>query len=196
MSAPTTDFFYDYVDPACYLVNHQLHELAPEAGVKLAPRPFEIRRPPAPLLDSRDPEWSRYRNRMREEADRIGVALDPPDLIPWSRKAHELALVARDADLFGPVHAAIYEAYFVDGRDIGRVDVLVEIGADAGLERMAVKAALDVDRHLADLEEERSRAERLGVRGVPTLLAGDRKLEGFRPRAEIRTFLHRASEGS
>lgn len=196
VSASTADFFYDYVDPASYLVNHELRRLAPEAGVKLSPRPFEIRRPPAQVLDPRDPEWNRYRNRMREEAERIGVELNPPDMIPWSRKAHELALLAREADRFATVHAAIYRTYFVDGRDIGRVDVLVQIGEDAGLERTAVKAALDVDRHLPDVREERSRAERLGVRGVPTLLAGEQKLEGFHPGDEIRTFLHRASDRS
>lgn len=189
MSPTTLDFFYDYVDPASYLVNHQLQELAKELDVRLAPRPFEIRRPSASMVDPQNPDWRRYLTWMKEEAREMGVELERPALVPWSRKAHELALMAREADRFAIVHERLYRAYFVDGRDLGRVDVLVEIGEEAGLDRTAVKAALDVDRHLATLKEERSRAERLEVRGVPTLLGRDRKLEGFHRRPEIHTFL-------
>lgn len=196
MSTTSLDFFYDYVDPASYLVDRQLRELAPELGVRLSPRPFEIRRPPGSMVDPRNPDWSRYQRRMEEEAREMEVTLERPRIVPWSRKAHELAFVAREADAFGPVHEALYRAYFVEGRDLGRVDVLVEVGADCGLDRTAVKAALDVDRHAEELEAERSRAERQGVRGVPTLLDRDRKLEGFRRGDEIRTFLEDVAENA
>lgn len=189
MSSSTVEYFYDYVDPASYLVDHLLRDLAPAAGITVSPRPFEIRRPPAPLVDARSPDWREYLEEMREIAGEVGLSLHPPPLVPWSRKAHELALHAREEDRFGVVHAALYRAYFADGRDIGRVDVLVDVAADAGLDRSGAKAVLDVDRHLSHLEEARSRAERLGVRGVPTLLAEGRKLEGFHSRPEIRSFL-------
>lgn len=195
MSSETLDFFYDYVDPASYLVNHHLRELAGELDVRLSPRPFEIRRPSASMVDPRDPDWNRYQTWMEEEARKMGVELERPALVPWSRKAHELALFAREADRFAAVHDRLFQAYFVEGRDLGRVDVLVEIGERSGLDRTAVKASLDVDHHRSTLNEERSRAERLEVRGVPTLLDRDRKLEGFHPRHEIHTFLEGVSDG-
>lgn len=196
MPAATVDFFYDYVDPASYLVDRILVEAAADRDVRISPRPFEIRRPPAPMVDARDPDWRRYQAWMEEEAREIGVEMERPHLVPWSRKAHELALAARELEGFTVVHEALFRAYFVEGRDLGRVDVLVEIGVDAGLDPTAVKAALDVDRHRDPLQEERALAERLEVRGVPTLLAGDRKLEGFHPKAEILTFLADVTDGS
>ena len=39
----------------------------------------------------------------------------------------------------------------------------------------------------------RARAERLGVRGVPTLRAGDRTLEGFQSHGTILAFLQQAA---
>ena len=196
MPAATVDFFYDYVDPASYLVDRILVEAAADRDVRISPRPFEIRRPPAPMVDARDPDWRRYQAWMEEEAREIDVEMERPRLVPWSRKAHELALAARELEGFTVVHEALFRAYFVEGRDLGRVDVLVEIGVDAGLDPTAVKAALDVDRHRDPLQEERALAERLEVRGVPTLLAGDRKLEGFHPKAEILTFLADVTDGS
>lgn len=159
-------------------------------GVTVDPRPFELRRPPTPLIDAGDPRWREYLAGMSEKAGELDLPFAPPGLVPWTRKAHELAAQAREAGVLPQVDPTLYDAYFVDGRDIGRVDVLVEIGVEAGLDPTETKAALDVDRHGASVEEERRRAEEVGVRGVPTLVLGDRALEGFHPEGDIRTFLH------
>lgn len=194
MSGAAPEFYYDYVDPASYLVDRILAGLGGETPLEVVPRPFELRRPPGEMVDPRSDDWKSYRDQMRREAGRIGVEMEPPDLVPWSRKAHELALHAREKGVFPEIHRALFRAYFQEGRDVGRVDVLVGIAVDRGLDRTEVKAILDVDKYLETVESERSRAERRGVRGVPTLLAGERKLEGFRPEDEIRTFLSRETD--
>lgn len=186
MFPPSLRFHQDYVDPASYLVHRILRRL----GVEADPGPFELRRPPAPLIDARDRLWRRYLAEMGERASELGIPFTPPDLVPWTRKAHELAIQAREAGVLAPVDRGLYDAYFAEGRDIGRVDVLVEIGAAAGLDPTETKASLDVDRHAAEVEEDRCRAREAGVRGVPTLVRGDRRLEGFHPEEEIRTFVH------
>lgn len=196
MDQASVVFWYDYVDPASYVLDRLLRDLAPGAGVRVEHSPFEIRRPPAPIVDASDPGWRDYQNRMEAAAREAGLSMATPRLVPWSRKAHELALFAREAGAFGPVHDALFHAYFVEGRDIGRVDVLVELGSGAGLDAGTLKAALDVDRHVEALETERARAGDLGVRGVPTLLSDGSKLEGFHPSGRIRTFLQRAASGT
>lgn len=192
----TVEFFHDYVDPASYLVDRILRDVADEAGVRPRPRGFELRRPGAGMIDARHPDWRQYRDAMAEEAERRSVPFAPPPLVPLSRKAHELALHAREEGRFSEVHEALYRAFFEGGLDLGRVDVLVEIAVRCGLEGAGAKAALDVDRFRDEVDDERARAERLGVRGVPTLLAGEARLEGFRPRDEILTFLRRAPHPS
>lgn len=186
MLPPPLSFHQDYVDPASYLVHRILRRIPVEAD----PRPFELRRPPAPLIDARDRLWRQYLSEMGERAADLGVPFAPPGLVPWTRKAHELAAQAREAGVLFQVDRRLYDAYFAEGRDIGRVDVLVEIAVAAGLDPTETKAALDVDRHGAAVDEARRRARETGVRGVPTLVRGDRRLEGFHPEEEIRTFVH------
>lgn len=189
MPAETVEFFYDYVDPASYLVDRILATLDADADLSLVPRPFEIQPPPGAVVDAEDPGWKGYLQEVWETAGEEGVDMVRPAFVPWSRKAHELAIEARRKERFPRIHDALFRAYFVEGRDIGRVDVLVELAAEAGMDRGETKAVLDVDRNAGTVEAERERAERLEVRGVPTLLAGERRLEGFHPRREILTFL-------
>jgi len=196
MSRLTVEFFYDYVDPASYLMDRTLAGLGDRFEAGLVPRPFEIRRPPASLIDPTSPEWRAYLEEMREAARDRGVTLEPPGRVPWSRKAHELALMGRERGVFPELHRSLFRAYFREGRDLGRVDVLVELGAASGLDRTEAKAVLDVDKHMETVEAERSRAERLGVQGVPTLLAGEDVLEGYHDEDEVLTFLRRAIDES
>lgn len=182
----------DYVDPASRLVEWRISRW--ETAVADPPprvhrRPYEILPPGRSVLDPEEPGWRSYLDRMAEEAARLGVPLRPPASAPWTRKAHELALLAREEGRFLPVHAALFDAYWEEGRDIGRVDVLVDVGHGAGLDRTAVKAALDVDRFTDEVRTLREEAERRGVRGVPTLLTGEEILEGYPPEGELESFL-------
>lgn len=198
MSPPPT-VWLDYVDPACWLVEWRIRRWpSPATGSEpdspappVRRRPFEVLPPGRSVLDPDEPGWRSYLHRMREEAARLGAPLRSPSTVPWTRKAHELALLAEEEGVFLPVHTALFRAYWDEGRDIGRVDVLVEIGHAAGMDRTGVKAALDVDRFAGEVADLRVEAERRGVRGVPTLLAGERILEGYPPEGEMESFLQR-----
>lgn len=177
---------HDYVDPASYLV----HSILRGMEVEIEPRALELRPPPDPLIDPRDRQWRSYLAEMEDRADELGVPLRPPPLVPWTRKAHELALHAREKGCGAEMEGRIYDAYFAEGRDIGRVDVLVDVAVSVGLDATETKATLDVDRYEDRVGNARRDALATGVRGVPTLVLGDRTLEGFHPEEEIRTFLH------
>lgn len=186
-------FFFDYVDPASWAVELWLSELG-EPGAAVARRPFEVRPPPAPLSTPGDPRWTAAREWVGPALEAAGHPLPEPTLVPWTRKAIELALHARERGRFGVVHAALFEAFHARGADIGRVDVLVGIASAAGLDATETKAVLDVDRFTAEVEAVRAEAERLEVRGVPTLLAGQARLERPAGIDELRSFL--TSHGS
>lgn len=188
MRTPPVRVYFDYVDPASWLLDQWLRSLEDDGhGVRRIP--FEISRPGEPLLDPGGEAWLRRWRKARAVDDAGRLPGAAPDFVPWTRKAHELALQAREEDRFAEVHDGLFAAYHLDGRDIGRVDVLVELATAHGLDRTETKAALDVDRQLERLRELRNDAERRGVRGVPTLLAGDRILEGVHDHATVRSFL-------
>lgn len=182
-------FYFDYVDPGSLLVERQLAALESERGLRVERIPFEVRPPPAPLIDPRSPEWRSFWERARRAAAARGVSLGEPRIVPWTRKAHELALHAREEDRFPALHGALFEAFLLDGRDLGRVDVLLDLAVRHGLDLSRTKAVLDVDRHAPAVTGARMQAERLGVRGVPTLLAAHGSLAGSHDEVAVFAFL-------
>src|SRR5688500_686133 len=146
MSAPVR-FFFDYVDPGSYLIERMLAEVEAAHGLAVERIPFEVTPPPTPLVDPRGEEWRRFWEGARTMAAEEGVTLADPRLVPWTRKAHELARHAREHERFADVHRALFGAFLLEGRDLGRVDVLLDVATRSGLDLTAAKAVLDVDRH-------------------------------------------------
>lgn len=182
MDLPTTRpvlFYFDYVDPVSYVLYETLKGRGWSEGVSFRMEPFEISPPPHPLLDPGEAPWASLWLDAEEPAGKVGLALRRPRLVPWTRKAHELAFLAKERGRFPQVFEALFRAFFLEGRDIGRVDILVEIAAGAGLDPMETKAALDVDRYREEVEAARLMALGAGIRRTPTLVKGSQRLEGL-----------------
>src|SRR5687768_1015846 len=60
--------------------------------------------------------------------------------LPSTSEAHRLVQLASSAGQQANVAAAIFRAYFERGADIGDVEVLVHIGADAGLDDRTLRS--------------------------------------------------------
>jgi predicted DsbA family dithiol-disulfide isomerase len=175
--------YFDFVDPLSYLQEIELYPL----GSPIERVGFELVPPPEPLGSVHDERWTRRYAQARALAP--SVALAPPGLVPWTRKAHELHLLAIELGRGDEVRRAIFEAYFVGGDDIGRVDRLVSLAASFGMDRTGVKAALDVDRHQEDVSEARRAAVVAGIVDTPTLVISGKPLRGFHNRERLGTLL-------
>ena len=191
MSAPAADFYFDFLDPLSYLVGLELTRLDPTDTVEIRWVGVELRPPPSPLIAQDDQALAHRWRDARTVAQRLGITFDPPALAPWTRKAHELVLHAAESELDALVRTRVFEAYLLDGLDIGRVDVLVAIARDAGLDTTESKAVLDVDRFEAAAADAMATAVDAGITDVPTLLREGRQLRGFHNHAALGTFLRR-----
>ena len=191
MTEPRPRLYLDVVDPLSFLMHRELQVVEEGAGTRVERIPVEVRPPPAELTDSDDPVWRPRWDRATALASDRGVTLRRPYLVPWSRKAHELLLHARasGADEDGQALDAVFGAYFLEGSDIGRIDVLVGIGHSLGLDLTETKAVLDVDRYEADLTTLLEEARALGVGSPPVLVGPSGLLEGFHNESAIGTFL-------
>lgn len=184
MHARSLAVFFDYVDPMCYLMEPALRRLEVEAGMAVERRPFELHPPPGRLLDADAPDRiRRWQEVVEPLAARLAMEIRRPRFIPWTRKAHELARYAASKTRFAEVHQALFRAHFLEGHDIGRIDVLVDIGRAVGLDYTETKVILDVDTYAEEVAEETRAGQRLGARDeLPVILGpGGRRLVGFHP---------------
>ncbi len=182
-------FFFDAVDPLSFAMHHALGTEEEQRDVRAVRIPIESYPADAPLTDTQDPFWRTRWSEGRRLAEEMDFSLVRPDLVPRSRKAHELLLHAKASELERPALDAIFAAYFLEGRDIGRIDVLVDIATSLGMDLTESKAVLDVDRYDADILRARQEAIEAGVTSAPALVARTGTLRGFHNQAAIGTLL-------
>ena len=180
-------FYFDFIDPGSYVVSHMIDGAGAEESFGWFG--LELRPPPAPMVDSRDPSWRSRHSEALRLARPLGLSMAEAEFLPWTRKAHELCGFARDRDRFHQVRRALFRAHFVDRIDIGRIDLLTELAHEAGLERSETRAALDVDRYAEALVSTRESALDREIRVVPTLVTAALRLAGTGALREIQHLL-------
>ena len=88
--------------------------------------------------------------------------------------------LARDRDLHEAVHDRLMDAYWAEGRDIGRVDELRALAAEAGLDD--VEPALADERYGARVQASTQQAHRHGINAIPAfVLDGKLLVMGAQP---------------
>lgn len=162
--------YQDYVCPFCYVAEAPLAQLRSD-GVMLERRAFELFPSPMPLART-VPDRAEWEQSVVPLAQQFGVEIRWPPQPARTRKAHEAAAHARTHGQLEAMHAAIFRAYFVDGRDIGRIDVLAAIGGEIGLDAGDLRFALDADRWTEQVVAEGRAAAALGIDAVPAFLRG------------------------
>lgn len=82
-------------------------------------------------------------------------------------KAHELLHFAKNEGRQLDMAERLMSAYFVEGKHVGRVDDLVELAAEIGLDADQTREALESGRFLADVRADQAQAQAYGINGVP-----------------------------
>ncbi len=91
------------------------------------------------------------------------------DTEPASRAL--VALRSLAADKVWPLVQAIQQAFYVEGRDVTRPAILVELAEQLGMPRQAFAAAFDSAAQRVATQADFAWAQNLGIAGFPTLLA-------------------------
>lgn len=191
------DIFSDPICPWCYIGKANL-DRALEAH---ADHPFQIEWHPfqlnpdmpaagadrRPYLEAkfggRDKAVTAYA-RVSEAAVAAGVVIDfeamarVPNTLDAHRLIHWAGLEGRQSVMV----AALFRAYFRDGKDIGDAATLATLAGDAGLDATLVTRLLATDADRADLAARDAHARQKGVNAVPTfVIANQYVLSGAQP---------------
>lgn len=186
--------YADYVCPYCLLAEQVLSEALADQDVEIQWHPFELRPDPMPTLRVEDPYLPEvWKRSVYPLARRLGVDIRLPTISPQPRTA-----LAFQAFAFAEEHRQGHafsmramEAFFQENRDIGRIDVLVDLGGEIGLDPGALRHALEdgryVRRHAAALHHA---TQERAIHAVPTIFIGDRRFSGMPSAPAIRDAVH------
>jgi predicted DsbA family dithiol-disulfide isomerase len=193
--ADTIAVYSDYVCPFCYLGRESLRQYQDTRDERLGIEwhPFDLRsgkRGPDGEIDhsvddGKDESYFEQAKqnvrRLQEEYD-VEMALDLSreiDSLPAQVVSYHVAEHAPEQWL--DFDEAIFEALWVDGRDIGDPDVLADLAADAGLDPDEIRAVLDDEDARERVTERFRAAQQHGITGVPTFVYEGRAARGAVP---------------
>src|SRR6202045_5497926 len=107
-----------------------------------------------------------------------------------SRLAQELGKWADTQPGGAALHDKIYQAYFVEARNIGDPDLLVELAQSVGLPAEEARAVLTERRFKEAVDADWAKSHQYGVTGVPTFVAQRHRGGGHQPHDEFGQLLH------
>jgi predicted DsbA family dithiol-disulfide isomerase len=111
-----------------------------------------------------------------------------------SRLAQELSKWAESKGKADEIHAALFRAYFVDVKNIGKVEPLVEIAEQVGLPADEATDALASRIFKDAVDNDWHRCATIGVNAVPTFLAGRYLMVGAQPYEELERLVQHAAK--
>lgn len=81
-------------------------------------------------------------------------------------------------------------AYFTEGKHVGRIEDLVVLAAEVGLDADRARDALESERHLPDVRQDQAQARAYGIQGVPFFVVdGQYGISGAQPPAAFENVL-------
>jgi 2-hydroxychromene-2-carboxylate isomerase len=174
------DFFYEFASTYSYIAAMRVARLAQTAGVTVRWRPFLL----GPIFKAQGwdsspfnlyPAKGRYMVRDCErQCAALGVAFRLPDPFPQNTlTAARVALVALTEGWGEDFSCAVYRAQFAEGRQIGNAEVIGEIVRGLGRDSGAALAHAQSDAIKQKLRAETEEAQRLGIFGAPSFVAGN-----------------------
>jgi predicted DsbA family dithiol-disulfide isomerase len=119
--------------------------------------------------------------RLKQTAAAVGLPFGERRMTFNSRLAQELGLWAEDQRHGDAFHMAAFQAYFVDGKNIAKMPVLLEIAASAGLPLDTAETVLRTRQYKSRVDADWQRSREKWVTAVPTFLIDDDRLVGAQP---------------
>ena len=153
--------------------------------------PFELRPEPDPTLRPEGDYLQRaWAQSVYPIARRLGVPITLPPVSPQphTHLAFEGYQYAKEHGKGNDYNHRVLEAFFVEGKDIGQIEVLTRLAGEVGLnEKELEEEALRTRKYReAHRRALRHAYEEAGVTGVPMFVIGDQVLTGLQDRKVVK----------
>jgi predicted DsbA family dithiol-disulfide isomerase len=179
------DVVSDVICPWCYIGKRRLAtalEQRPEVAVEILWHPFQLNpdMPPEGMARERYVAakfgGGQHASRIYQNVTDVGATVGIPFhferilVTPNTRDAHRLIRRATEAGEADPVVEALFNAYFIAGRDIGVRETLAEIAGEAGLDAEETARFLASPEGAEEVIAEDMTARRIGINAVPCFI--------------------------
>lgn len=205
------EIFSDVICPWCYVGKRRLEKAiaALEDQVRVRWLPFQLNpQMPKEGISRREYRIKKFGSWERSleldakmvavgEGEGIHFAFDRMQRTPNTLDAHRLIWLADKAGVQDSVVEALFQAYFTAGRDLSNRQTLLDVVAEAGLDRPAVENLLSGDDGLEETNKALDQARRLNVDGVPFfIIDGKFALSGAQPPDAFLDVFKQAADGA
>lgn len=191
----TIEIYSDVVCPWCYIgkrkieaATHYYREAHPdERQPEIVWMPFLLNTAiPKEGLDRKKYMQSKFPEQAdptapSQEVLKAGRALgleyrfDKIERQPYVIDAHRLIRFAERHHAVDPVVEGLFQAYFMDGKDLSQYEVLLDVAARAGMPPPEVSAYLESEEDTDWVKDEAARARTRGIDTVPFLVLNGRR---------------------
>ncbi len=145
------------------------------------------------LFAGRGYDIPKMQAQMRARMEAEGLPYGNRTMTYNSRLAQELGAWADTRPCGEAIHDALFRAYFVDGRNIGDPQVLLEVVRSIGLPVEEAKEMLEKRTFKAAVDADWEKSRRYGVTGVPTFVIGRNGVVGAQPYEVLEQLVREAS---
>lgn len=143
------------------------------------------------LFKGRPPEQVQaFQQQMKDRMAAEGLPYGDRTRTWNSRLAQELGAWADTQAGGDKLHDLLYRAYFVDGLNIGDIEVLVSLVERAGLDSDEARQSLEQRKFRDKVNEDWRRAAEIGITGVPSFVSSDLCVVGCQPYETLMRFVN------
>lgn len=197
------DLFSDPICPWCFIGKRRIEaalEMRPDISVEISWHSFQLN-PMMPIEGMERDEYLTLKFGNPKNAERLyenivamgeqsGIQFDFEriNFTPNTVDAHRLIRYAVKPELQEQIVERLFNAYFLEGRNIGDIDCLVDIATTTGMRSEDVASYLESDEDVDVIKNEDMHARQLGIQGVPFYIlerqyaiSGAQEPEAFHP---------------
>jgi predicted DsbA family dithiol-disulfide isomerase len=118
---------------------------------------------------------------LRKTAEELGLPFGKREKTYNSRLSQELGLWAESKNKGDVFHTAAFKAYFVDGKNIAKIPVLVDLAASVELPSEEAEAVLATRSFKAAVDSDWNLSREKAITAVPTFVINQDKYVGAQP---------------
>ena len=155
-------------------VNYELHPETPKSGVMIAEK--------FPDLD-----LEKFRSGLNSRGEQYSLRFGDFNVISNSSMALQIGELAREQGCYSRYHEKMFQSYFQDCKDIGDMQVVIEVAKKCGIDEGLTRETLESGRFAPTIERARMEATELGIKAVPTFIINDEtRLVGALPLGRLK----------